>query len=591
MAVLHNDKKAYREALEKLAQKLVAAKHSEKRTLVEEHAATFGYSPSTVYRQLKSVGWDSDRKTRSDCGKTCQDEKALQELGAALRLGVRKNGKVTMQTPNARSLLAANGREFNVTNSRLNTLLRERKLNTRQQQKASPHIRMRSLHPNHVHQVDPSLCLIYYFKGKQHIVTDDQWYKNKPDNVIEQFKVWRYVLVDHFSCTINVRYVEAKGENQSNLYDFLLHTWGINDNRPFHGVPKILVWDKGSANTAKAIKNALRALQIDAIEHEAGNPRAKGAVEWANNEVEKLFESRLKYEPVDNVDELNAAAERWQLAYNSNSIPHYDSRLKRRGMRQPLARYELWQTIRKEQLRLLPEAELCRALLSADPVTRKVNASLCISFKHPKAKASRQYDLAHIPEVFNGFEVSVSPIIYGDLQIIVSFNDYSGQTVEHIIGPIEIDETSGMPINAPVFGDSFASRPDTDIENAGKRVDKLAYPGQSSDEIKKSKEANKVPFNGKIDAHSHLGNVYVPEYIKRPGTELNVPSRMSVEEKPLTHIEAIKRINSILGRDISMEENQSIRAWYPDGVPENELSDLVERIRSGHKVATIKAVK
>ena len=46
-----------------------------------------------------------------------------------------------------------------------------------------------------------------------------------------------------------------------------------------------------------------------------------GGVEGANNLVETQFESRLRFDPVHSVDQLNAAASAWAEAFNANAIP------------------------------------------------------------------------------------------------------------------------------------------------------------------------------------------------------------------------------------------------------------------------------
>tara|TARA_R110002096_G_scaffold172484_8_gene346203 strand:+ start:4006 stop:5790 length:1785 start_codon:yes stop_codon:yes gene_type:complete len=572
------------DSLRSLAQRLDASGFGLQGELIQQYAALYNVSKQTVYRRLKKIGWDSGRKRRADAGTSSQDEQALTDLCATLRLGVRKNGKVTMETPNARSMLQANGRSFTVSNARLNQLLRERGLTTQLQKQDRPWQAQRSLHPNHVHMVDPSLCLIYYLKdGSQHIIRDDESYKNKPENIekLKHFKVWRYVLVDHYSCTIIVRYYQSHGETQANLYDFLLHCWSQLDSRPFHGVPKILVWDKGSANTAKAIKCALRALDVNAHEHEAGNPRAKGSVEWANNQVEKSFESRLRYEPVACVDELNTAAEAWYNAYNANVIPHYDSRLKRPGMREPVARYALWQIIRKEQLRILPDVEVCRYLLSADPIDKQVKADLSVSFRHPCAKRTLQYDLSHIEHIYPRCTISISPLVYGDNEIIVYCDDYNGEEYTYIVTPVAVDEFSGFRHDAAIIGEGFKSKPDTLIEQQGKRADQAAFPNQSEDEIKKSKDKNAVPFEGKINSHSHLADVMSPAYMRRPGSELDVPNRMQTEIKPLSVTEASKRLVAELGQIEGVSFYTLVGNQFPDGITEEQLRELISNIRRG----------
>ncbi len=562
-----------------LARRLDVAAHGEAGELVAGFARHTGWSKAKVYAKLRDAGWKSGRKPRADKGTTRQDMTALQDISFTIKNGVRKNGKATMFTPNAVSMLSQNGRDITVSNSRINTLLRRHQMHLAAQRQETPFQSMQSLHPNHVHQVDPSLCLLYYMPdGKQYMMRDDEFYKNKLENIAKvQLKVWRYVLTDHYSASIVVRYYQAKGETQANLYDFLLYAWNKKQNTLLHGVPKLLLWDKGSANTAGAIKNALRSLDVNAIEHKAKNPRAKGSVENGNNLTECLFESRLQYEPVENVEQLNAAAEAWFNAYNANAIPNYDSRLKRKHMDQPKARYAIWQIIRKEQLRILPDIDLCRALLAGTELERQVGKDLHISFKHPVSKQREHYDVAHIPGIYTGAKLRVSPMIYGDREVLAIFPDYKGEDVTYLLQPLEVDRFSGFAANSPVIGEEFRSRPDTVVEEAAKAADRRAFPGLNQEEIEKAKARGDTPFGG-LDAHSHLKHATGPAFMDRPGEHMNVPDRLHVEVKPLDHIELKMRLRAMLGRPVTGDENARLREWYPDGVLEDELQSAMDRL-------------
>ena len=566
---------AYQDALRQLARTIDAAGHGEKSSIKAEFAERYGISVQTLHRHLAGVGWHSGRRRRSDAGSTSQDMDALTELAATLKLGVRKNGKATMHTPNARSMLAANGKTFAVSNSRINELLRRQQLDLATQRQPSAHVSMRSLHPNHVHQVDPSLCLLYYLPGGgQKMIRDDEAYKNKPETIerIGALKVWRYVLTDHYSGTIIVRYYQARGETQENLFDFLLYAWQRLDGRLFHGVPKILVWDKGSANTAGGIRNALEALQVEHIPHQAGNARAKGQVENANNIVETHFESRLRYEPVSCVDELNAHAEAWTNAWNANAIPDLDSRLRRRFMAEPVARYALWQMIRQEQLRLLPDLDVCRYLLTTDPQERQVGPDLTVSFKHPNTKTREFYDLAHVEGIYPRCTVKVSPLIYGGNQVLIHLEDYRGEERTFVVDPIQRDAFTGFRADAPTFGESYAAQPDTVADRAGKAADRAAFPDKAADEIEKAKDKNEAPFGG-LDAVSHLRNVYMPDFMNKRGTELHVPSRVEVEEKTLTTTQALIHLKRTLGRALNADERDVFLAQFPEGCTEQQVED------------------
>lgn len=568
-----------------LAHSLDALPHGGKRAEVDRVASALGWSTHKVYESLKKTGWSSGRKRRSDAGNTSVSKEVLLDLSATINESVRANGKVLMDVPNARSMLAANGRDINVSNGHLARLLRERQMHASALRRAPAHIQMQSLFPNHVHQVDPSYCVLYYLPGKkgigiQRFANDDEFYKNKPQNFEKtiHLRVWRYVLTDHFSGSILVRYYQSAGENQTNLFDFLLWCWARQPERSMHGVPKILLWDKGSANTSSAIRQALEALEVDDITHAAGQARVKGQVEGSNNLVEKLFESRLRFEPVDSVEHLNEAAGRWMLTYNANTIPHYDSRLKRKRMAQPLARFALWQLIRKEQLRILPDVNLCRTLLTRKAETRKVSGSLTVTFRHPQADKSLTYDLRDVPGVYVGGKVLVAPLVYGDRQIKVTVTDYLGEERSFSLSPVVFNDLSGFRIDAPVWGEEYHAQPDSIVDVNRKAAEANAYPGASTqDEIKKLKRKNAAPFGG-LDAHSHLGGVYKPSFIQRPGTTIDLPDTNRIENKPLSIIETCKRIRSSIGRAVTSQENQLIRDRYPKGVPVEEYDQLVELI-------------
>ena len=559
-----------------LAVSLDNAAHGTKGRLKEAFMREHNWSLPKLHRELKAIGWTSGRKKRSDAGTSSVSDDVLTELGGMLLTGIRKNGKATAETPITRARLKTNGRDIPVSNSRLNQLLRDQKLSLKKQCVPKANIRMRSKHPNHVHQVDPSLCLLYYTpNGQQRMIRDDQLYKNKPEfeQSILKLKCWRYVLIDHYSSSIIVRYYQSAGESSANLYDFLLYCWEKREGRLFHGVPSLMVWDKGSANTSSAIKIALKALQVDLYAHQAGAPRVKGAVENANNLVEKLFESGLRYEPVNSVEELNEAVEAWTIAYNTNSIPHYDSRLNRVGAER-VARFELWQTIREHQLRLLPDLDVCRQLLSSEPIKKQVRGDNCVTFRHPVAKKTLIYSLSGIAGVEPKAKIMIAPLIYGDFEVVVTVCDYADEPVEHVIKPMALDPMSGQPLDAPVWGDDiFKSHKDSDVDKASKRAQRAMYPDLTDEERDKAITKNVPPLGGLV-THSHLKDIEIPGYMNKKGTSLNVPPRF----EPVIEILSTTQIAMALVKRYSMkltpQDNQFIQSNWPDGIAENELATV-----------------
>jgi transposase InsO family protein len=567
------------ETMMHLARKLDDSPHGERDTLIETFAAGLTVSKQTVYRWLHQVGWTSGRKTRADKGESVVPAEALAFVGSMQKASVRQNGKVTLATPTAVSIAAQNGVDLPASVSTIRRQLRARGLDVRSQARAASHVEMRSLHPNHVHQVDASLCLLIYMNGQQRVIRDDELYKNKLELLAKvKLRVIRWVLVDHFSSMIVPWYTEAAGEDQQSLSEFLLFAWAQQEGRVFHGVPRIVVWDKGAANGAHAIKSLLRALEVQGIPHATGNSRAKGAVEGAQNLVEKEFESRLRFEPVNSVDELNAAASNWCNAFNENRIPRQDTRLHRGPIH--LSRADLWHRIREEELRYLPEADLCRALLAGREDTRKVAGELQIAFRHPAADSSLRYDVRGLEGVSVGDEVTVQPMLYGDCRVLVSKGSYDGTRREWVLEPIRDYDAAGFRVSAPVFGETFKANPQTIVEATGKALDRMAYGERSEEDIDKAKRKNEAPFGGIVDAHSHLGAVDRAEYLPRRGTEISVPDRVSVDAAPLSRLAACRALVAMLGRPLTTEENAKVGTWYPEGVPEADLPQIATAIRT-----------
>lgn len=565
------------EYLRGLARRLDGAEHGGAAVLVGEAAEFLGFSTQTVYRHLQRVaGWSSGRKARSDKGSTSVSPEALVTLGAAQREAVRQNDKQTLFTPTARGMLEQNGQTFGVSNGQLNRLMRDRKLNVAAQRMAAPVQALRAPHPNHTHQVDPSLCLVYYLKGRQFIIRDDELYKNKLDKLAQlKFKCYRYVLYDKASAAITPWYVEAAGEDQHNLFRFLMFAWGQQEGRLSHGVPQNLLWDKGSANQSGAIKSLLEALGVVHLTHEAGNSRAKGGVENANNIVETQFESRLKFEPVQDVEQLNAAAFAWANAYNANLIPGQDTRLRRAGLAQAVARYDLWQLITAEQLRVLPPVEVCQAFMTSKEMERQVRPDLSITFKHPAAERTAAYSLRGLDGVNVGGTVLVRGLVFGDCAVQIQVPRYDGEMLTYRVEPVTGFDRFGQLEAAAEIGAEYKSAPKTEAEKATGTMDAAAFPGLGADELKAARQKRVTPFEGKMNAHGYLKDVELPTYMPKAGSEIATPEHAKAAPQLMEATAAMLRIVSATGQRFGADQYTFFMQRYADGVPEDQIDALI----------------
>ncbi|WP_440556688.1 transposase [Treponema succinifaciens] len=551
-----------------------AAKTAKERSsIIAEMCRLFGFCEVSAYRALRRNGWESDRKKRSDAGASSINEKDLSTVAALLQNSVRKNGKKTMSVENARSIMLQNGFDVPISTRQLSELLKTRTLSTESTSKPSPHQRMRTEYPNQVHFADPSVALMYFApNGKQKFLRDDEVYKNKPFlEGRENLKCWRYVLTDHYSGTICVRYYAAAGENSANMYDFLLYAWGKKKDPlyNFHGLPELLIWDCGSANISKPVTNALKALRVETEPHLPGNPRAKGQVENANNIVECQFESLLHLEEVNSMEELNDAAERWCAAFNANQLEHRDTRITRAG-RKIGSRTMIWNWIKEEQLRELPDEEICRQIFTTGIQPRTVGGDLAISFVHPKNKAATRYSLSALPDIMVGMTVNVQPILVSEEALaLVSYQDRTGEIVSFEVKPIEYDRV-GFDIAAPVFGQEYKSQPDTLIEKNTKALAEIAA----------SDDKTEVPFAKVTDGqgfktHSLIHTQADPFFKTQTGKQVEVAAgTVEVHDILITPVEMAKRFKARAGF-IPDGFIASLKKEFPDGVPSQLVDDLV----------------
>jgi len=88
-----------------------------------------------------------------------------------------------------------------------------------------------------------------------------------------------------------------------------------------------------------------------------------------------------------------------------------------------------------------------------------------------------------------------------------------------------------------------------------------------------------VPFNGEIDPFKEQANTVLPTYLPKRGTELETRVTVAtVEIKPLSVIEAAKALRARMGSAWSAEHLATLKADYPNGVPEAELDAIHTRL-------------
>lgn len=529
----------------------------ERKKIVEEYSQIIGRSVSFCYKELKKNGYSSGRAKRKDTGEKSIDDETIKIVASLVKTGIRENGKKTMPVNVALDVLKRNGYDIKVKTSRMREILKDAKIDGERLKKDNHNNRLKSEYPNQVHEVDPSVALIYFApdSDKVRIIEDSEYYKNKDffndakdkkGKKLKRKKCLRYVLTDHYSGSICLKYYAAYGETAEYLYDFLLYAWGKKEREDyaFHGVPEMLLWDKGSANTSKSVANALRSLKVKTITHTAGNSRAKGQVENANNLIETHFECLLRLEGVSSIDELNEAAERFCVEYNT--------KMKIKRMGQIInSRYLLWQKIKVEQLRELPEVEVCRQIFSAGVLKRKVKGDLTISLYHAKAKRTLYYSLINLG-VEKGDEINAQAVLFGEsYKAIVWFerkDEYgTKEELSYEVEPIEVDE-AGFDTNAAVIGKEYKQTKLTESEENIKEIENIS---------KELKKQNILKSHSLIQPDNRFIHSKEGEQIKIKEDD--------TREILLSYVEAMERVKAGLGY-VPDDLAEELRKDYPNGV-------------------------
>lgn len=577
--------------LVQLAQATAAAPRGTKKALLSAACAELGLSASTLHRYLGQVTVKPTRKQRSDAGavELCRDDAIA--ISALLVTSARKTGKRLMSIGQAVDILLANG-EINpsvldvetgellrLSDSAIARALRAYGMHPDQLNRATPAVELKSLHPNHVWQIDASICVLYYLNARTEkeaglqVMARDQFYKNKPSNLkrIEADRVWSYEVTDHNSGAIFVNYVMG-AESGTNLSESFIAAIQKREGDPMHGVPFILMMDMGSANTSGLFGNLARRLQVKLIAHAPGNARATGQVEKARDLIERSFESSLRLQPVRDLADLNACAQRWACWFNANKV----------HTRHGKTRFEQWLTIAPEQLRIAPPAALCFELLTGKVETRKVNDNLTVSFRNG------DYCVRSVPGVMIGekLSISVNPYVLDAAQVVLK--DADGHEVLHSI-PLLTKDDAGFFDRANTIGEDFSRPADTVLDTNRKEVTRFAYDAATDEEAEARRKAGAVPLGSRIDPYKVIEQAPQRSFMPKRGADM-VPT-VSTTSTPkavrlLTQFEAVKALVA-RGMTMNAELVATLKAvCSADGVPEDELDALHARltVRTGLRV-------
>lgn len=555
-------------------------------------ARHYGVTVQTVYRWAARRGlhWRSERSTK---GATRVPDDALIKASKLLAACRRTTNQITMCACDAKEVLEDSGIDTGgVSTSWFLAKLRQRAASARHITRPAPHVRLLSEHPNHVWQFDVTNCIQYFLddhKGRPCALgerdPDMELYKNKIVRTARGIRkeLLRYAAVDHCSGAFYFRYFYTSGERAIDGSTFLFEAMRPKDALiarhfpekadrlrgvyPFHGVPFMLVADRGSIATAKANQALFDALRAELVTHLPGNPRAKGAIEGLMH-ITNRFEALLKVQRPASLDQLNGWALDWSIKYNGTKL-----------MRDIAPRSAFWSTITKEQLRICPDEEVYRLLVREPTFTRTADGAGYISVDN------RSY---HIPDPNAAYQ-----------KVTVVRHPYEHPAVEaHVNGHVWLcapvgRERYGRLADGVPYGQHRAPR-QTDAQRAKTEAEKAApewgitYKGTGDHRRAISPPVgHQSPL--KVFGHQaeKVGNV---GFVPRPGTPLDIRHPEAPANDPIT-VDAPAPSHTIIEREIPIAEflrrlvqragritpaqNREIRERYGASIAVTEAEEII----------------
>ncbi|ECZ5371253.1 transposase family protein [Salmonella enterica subsp. enterica serovar Give] len=566
------------------------AGHGRKEAIYKAACEELRMSRATLLKKLKAFQPAAQRKQRADAGcSALTREEALVISGTWLE-SRRNNDKRLYSLESAVKALRTNGmimagrtdeetgEFFPLSIDAISRALRSYRLHYDQLQNPAPSLELASKHPNHVWQIDASICVLYYLKnpGKKvkgdtglRVMDRDTFYKNKPKNLdrIVNDRVWSFELIDH---TTNWIYVEYRfgGESAENFLSVMINAMQERGGADvLHGVPSILYTDPGSALVSASMLNMCRALGIRCLQHKARNARATGAVEKARDIIECDFEAGLRFCRVETVEELNRYVRLWRMSYNRNHI----------HSRYGMSRTESWLRITPEQLIKAPPVDICRELAVAAPEERTVTSKLRVSFR------GQEFSVESVPGACVGdkLQITRNPWHENEARVIVTDEDGFEQYLP--VYAVEKDEW-GYAVNAPVIGERYGQVPATNAQHNRNEVEQRLYGTGNEVETAAARKAGAIPFGGRFNPYKEIEDAQCnsPVYLPRKGSEAQPRVRIhQTEAAPLSHVKAAMALQTKLkaqGGKWNPGWYQYLVDHYPDGIPEHQLDLIMQEL-------------
>jgi hypothetical protein len=543
------------QAVRDLVCELEQAQGRQRAHVRRQFMSLYGISDSTLSRALHEVGWRAhERRDRGVRRKPVEDQD-LQRLAAIQRASLSSRKGVVMPASDAIEIAEDSGiiEPGLVSESFFNGWLRDHEASRTNQKRPEPYTILRSLGPNHVHQVDFSLAVHWkIFQGRpvyEHLV-----YKNKlPSTGVP--RLWRLIIIDHATGCFFPYYSESTGETVQATLEGLYRAWSAKSIRgesveklyPFRGVPRILMADRGSANQAKITSTVLERLGVKL--NICQGARSKGSVEGSHNWWEEHFESRMRLQIPESVEQLNEWALDFAIKLCAEK-PHTRYGAARSAM-------WAWHINRREETKLRElscDFEAFKAIAMSEPQRCLVRGSRTIRFK------TRNYRVPEAIQTGRYVAVQYSPFEFP--KILIREADVESAPA-WLCEPVELDEF-GFPLDAPVIGLEFKSHKHTETKRFIAQADEIAgeYIQEQSLRVFGHHRESIEPIEGRQQGEDVLAGV-------------------AAEEVRMTRVQARNAVLEALGRQFTRAEVEYINSVLGETVTEHEVEAAIAELQRG----------
>ncbi len=189
----------------------------------------------------------------------------------------------------------------------------------------------------------------------------------------------------------------------------------------------------------------------------------------------------------------------------------------------------------------------------------------------------REFDVRSVPGVMVGEKLQVALNPYNLDSAVVVDTDADGNETLHTVPLVQRDE-GGFREDANIIDEDYKRPPDTVLDANRKEVARYAMDADTDAEAEAKRKAKVLPFGGRIDPFKVIEQAPQRIFMPKRGTELlPTATRATAAARVLSPFEAASAL-SRCGVVMDAAKAAQVRAWYPEGVPEDELQALQERL-------------